>query len=327
MSYYQRSSGSNGDNSRQRGGHSRSNSGQHWVPHPGYAPSTGSWNQGRLPKWYKLCLTNMVSFSDTMGHPTFNPGGYYPDAAAGYPPTQQTSPYGPQYPQHQGYPSAFVDPAYMNSVNVPTNYSGWQPSPGVAHPSVNPNAAPPSTPWSQQSYNPTPPQAPSHTSSYPRSHTPGGSSSRNNHSRQPSATQIHLPDPEPHPGIMSGADGGKVCSHCHATATPLWRRDPRTHKPLCNACGLYEQQHGVRRPQTLIAVDTQDPEPVGGDSDEDGEYDGRECGNCGTRRTSAWRRDKRGAQVCNACGVYERMNGRVRPLKLRNDKIRPREKH
>ncbi|KAJ7758942.1 hypothetical protein DFH07DRAFT_701834, partial [Mycena maculata] len=117
---------------------------------------------------------------------------------------------------------------------------------------------------------------------------------------------------------------GRECSNCRTTSTPVWRRDPRTHKVLCNACGIYLTQRQQARPQKLIDVDNE--VPVGGDSD--GEYDGPECDNCGTRKTPTWRRNRAGAQVCNACGVYERMNdGKARPLVLRNDKIRPREKH
>lgn len=32
----------------------------------------------------------------------------------------------------------------------------------------------------------------------------------------------------------------KICSHCHATSTPLWRREPTTLKTLCNACGNFQ---------------------------------------------------------------------------------------
>ncbi|CED85493.1 GATA-4/5/6 transcription factors [Phaffia rhodozyma] len=53
-----------------------------------------------------------------------------------------------------------------------------------------------------------------------------------------------------------GATGGQagepptICSNCHTTNTPLWRRDPDGN-PLCNACGLFYKLHGVVRPLSL----------------------------------------------------------------------------
>ncbi|KAH9482110.1 Trans-acting T-cell-specific transcription factor GATA-3 [Psilocybe cubensis] len=119
------------------------------------------------------------------------------------------------------------------------------------------------------------------------------------------------------------SDTGKSCSHCHATSTPLWRRDPSTMKPLCNACGLYLQQRNKLRPQELIDADDD-----GSTSDEsDVNYVGPECSHCRTHHTSVWRRSKTGEQLCNACGVYLRLRGKPRPLSLKRNKIRPRSKH
>jgi len=119
------------------------------------------------------------------------------------------------------------------------------------------------------------------------------------------------------------SDSGKSCSHCHATSTPLWRRDPSTMKPLCNACGLYLQQRNKLRPQELIDADDD-----GSSSEEsDANYLGPECSHCRTHRTSVWRRSKSGDQLCNACGVYARLRGKPRPLSLKKNKIRPRSKH
>jgi len=41
-----------------------------------------------------------------------------------------------------------------------------------------------------------------------------------------------------------------VCSNCHTSTTPLWRRDVEG-QPLCNACGLFFKLHGVNRPLSL----------------------------------------------------------------------------
>ncbi|KAJ3377090.1 Transcription factor GATA-5 [Entophlyctis sp. JEL0112] len=47
----------------------------------------------------------------------------------------------------------------------------------------------------------------------------------------------------------------------------------------------------------------------------------RTCSHCSTAMTSVWRRSADGKRLCNACGVFAKAHGVLRPLELRKDVV------
>lgn len=51
-----------------------------------------------------------------------------------------------------------------------------------------------------------------------------------------------------------------------------------------------------------------------------------QCTNCHTKTTPLWRRNPQGEALCNACGLFFKLHGTVRPLSLKTDVIKKRQR-
>ncbi|KAI8342286.1 hypothetical protein BC941DRAFT_412346 [Chlamydoabsidia padenii] len=132
--------------------------------------------------------------------------------------------------------------------------------------------------------------------------------------------------PPPHTTTISATtassartDAKPICTNCGATSTPLWRRSSEDEL-LCNACGLYQKLHKAPRPKTLkpnnARKEIREEEAIQ-----------LICSNCSTTTTPLWRRDDEGAPLCNACGLYLKLHHERRPLSMKTDIIKKRQRY
>ena len=116
------------------------------------------------------------------------------------------------------------------------------------------------------------------------------------------------------------------------TNDPRRQKIPRTSSTP-NALQLAQQQAMNPRPQSspnsppesgFSSVVPSRPGSPGGSKN--GENNGipTTCTNCFTQTTPLWRRNPEGHPLCNACGLFLKLHGVVRPLSLKTDVIKKR---
>ncbi|KAI8096751.1 uncharacterized protein BX664DRAFT_383149 [Halteromyces radiatus] len=134
----------------------------------------------------------------------------------------------------------------------------------------------------------------------------------------------------PLPVINADGNGNSTCNDCGTRVTPLWRR--YQNRNLCNACGLYRKLHNSPRPDHLIPSVTKSPLKNNNDgNDDNGRSDDKQfipqCSNCKTLTTPLWRRNEQdGSPLCNACGLYAKLHQETRPISMKTNVIKKRQR-
>ncbi|KAI9437758.1 hypothetical protein H4582DRAFT_1815298 [Lactarius indigo] len=133
-----------------------------------------------------------------------------------------------------------------------------------------------------------------------------------------------------HPSPSSDGWGNGFISSAAASPEP---RDASTGSSPPSAEGPSATTHrriaSTKRIQDSLRSSTSTPDLIsamshGGVKSEDGETAPTICTNCQTTNTPLWRRDPEGQPLCNACGLFYKLHGVVRPLSLKTDVIKKR---
>ncbi|KAJ3570962.1 hypothetical protein NP233_g4061 [Leucocoprinus birnbaumii] len=210
-----------------------------------------------------------------------------------------------------GSPFTHVDPTQI--VNFTTNNSG-----GLSPASDWANGLGTSATASPESYNASNPSTPASTES-PGATGIGASANP----PQPQASRRATDQPRKFMSLQQGAQEVQRRKSVSTTNNAVNSPDSTSAEgsspagtPEASGVGSSSKEDG--------AVAAGSGSAKSGKNSEEGDQPPTICTNCQTTNTPLWRRDPEGQPLCNACGLFYKLHGVVRPLSLKTDIIKKR---
>ena len=128
--------------------------------------------------------------------------------------------------------------------------------------------------------------------------------------------------------------GSSLLSRTHGSASSISdirnRDDPRRQKiPRTTSTPVLSNQHNMQSTVSSpgeSGFSSRQPSRPGSPGPKNTDQNGvpTTCTNCFTQTTPLWRRNPEGHPLCNACGLFLKLHGVVRPLSLKTDVIKKR---
>ncbi|QRW24084.1 GATA type zinc finger [Rhizoctonia solani] len=121
-------------------------------------------------------------------------------------------------------------------------------------------------------------------------------------------------------GDLAGVYGPSPSSDSWAPTPQAQKEGESTSAPGSGPSSIKDRANSSTKKPLGRAQGSKDN--VGGNADDDGTP--TVCTNCQTTTTPLWRRDPDGNPLCNACGLFYKLHGVTRPMSLKTDVIKKR---